>query len=67
MLYVLSQEMLMKTERCSLGTGTAVSINGTWQPAPPGKEQKYELKAKEVKIVGQVDAEVDNYYTFDLQ
>lgn len=42
----------------SLGTGTSVAISGTWQPSPPGKEQKYELKANDVRIIGSADAEV---------
>lgn len=40
-----------------LGTGTSVAITGTWQSAPPQKEQPYELKAKAVKIIGAADAE----------
>lgn len=40
-----------------LGTGTSVTITGIWQPAPPQKEQQYELKAKSVKIIGTADAE----------
>lgn len=40
-----------------LGTGTSVAITGIWQPAPPQKEQQYELKAKSVKIIGTADAE----------
>ena len=42
----------------SLGTGTLVAITGTWQAAPPQKEQPYELQAMDVKIIGAVDAEV---------
>lgn len=42
----------------SLATGTSVLISGVWQLAPPGKEQAYELKADEVKIIGSTDAEV---------
>lgn len=42
----------------SLATGTSVLISGVWQPAPPGKEQAYELKADEVRIIGSTDAEV---------
>lgn len=42
----------------SLTTGTSVTIRGVWQQAPPGKEQKCELKADEVTIVGSTDAEV---------
>ncbi|CAD6569179.1 MAG: asparaginyl-tRNA synthetase [Alectoria sarmentosa] len=45
--------------RTPLGTGTSVAITGTWQAAPPQKEQPYELKAKAVKIIGAVDAEID--------
>lgn len=51
----------------SLGTGTSVAITGTWQAAPPQKEQPYELKAKAVKIVGAVDAEVGHPHWIDLQ
>ncbi|KAF6218560.1 hypothetical protein HO133_005910 [Letharia lupina] len=40
-----------------LGTGTSVAITGTWQAAPPHKEQPYELKAKAVNIIGATDAE----------
>ncbi|KAL6721311.1 asparaginyl-tRNA synthetase [Lecanora helva] len=36
---------------------TSVEISGVWRPAPPGKEQTYELQAKDVRIVGTVDAE----------
>lgn len=42
----------------SLTTGTSVAIRGVWQHAPPGKEQKCELKADEVRIIGSTDAEV---------
>ena len=42
----------------SLGTGTSVAISGTWQPSPPEKEQKHELKAKDVRIIGLADVEV---------
>ena len=45
-------------ELYSLGTGTSVAITGTWQAAPPQKEQPYELNAKAVKIIGAADAEV---------
>lgn len=49
---------LTELELFSLGTGTSVAITGIWQPAPPQKEQQYELKAKSVKIIGTADAEV---------
>ena len=42
----------------SLGTGTSVEIIGVWRPAPPGKEQTYELKADSVRILGNADAKV---------
>ena len=35
-----------------------MAITGTWQAAPPKKEQPYELKAMAVKIIGAADAEV---------
>ena len=50
-------QLTTRTPR-SLATGTSVLISGIWQPAPPGKEQAYELKANEVKIIGSADAEV---------
>lgn len=46
------------TLRHSLTTGTSVAIRGVWQHAPLGKEQKCELKADEVTIIGSTDAEV---------
>ena len=49
-------------ELYSLGTGTSVAITGTWQAAPPQKEQSYELKAQAVKIIGTADAEVSDPY-----
>lgn len=52
---------------CSLGTGTSVAITGTWQAAPPEKEQPYELKAEAVKIIGAADAEVSDPHPADLQ
>lgn len=45
----------------SLGTGTSVAISGIWQPSPPGKEQRFELKAEDVRIIGSADAEVSPY------
>ena len=51
-------QKLTEFDLYSLGTGTSVAITGTWQAAPPQKEQPYELKAKAVKIIGAVDAEV---------
>ena len=51
----------------SLGTGTSVAITGTWQAAPPQKEQPYELKAEAVKIIGTADAEVNDPHRADLQ
>lgn len=51
----------------SLGTGTSVAITGTWQAAPPQKEQLYELKATAVKIIGTADAEVRDLHCADLQ
>lgn len=41
-----------------MGTGTTVEITGVWQRAPPNKEQGYELKAEDVRVVGGADAEV---------
>lgn len=52
------QQQSNDAELYSLGTGTSVAITGTWQAAPPQKEQPYELKAKAVKIIGAADAEV---------
>ncbi|KAL8821587.1 MAG: hypothetical protein Q9191_007276, partial [Dirinaria sp. TL-2023a] len=40
-----------------LGTGTSVALTGIWQHCPPGKEQPYELKTQEVRILGPTDAE----------
>ena len=51
----------------SLGTGTSVAITGTWQAAPPRKEQPYELKATAVKIFGTTDAKVGKKQRIDLQ
>ncbi len=41
-----------------LGTGAAVLISGRWQPAPPGKEQSYELNVDDLRILGPTDSEV---------
>lgn len=49
---------LTTTRLDSLNTGTSVAIRGVWQHSPPGKEQKCELKADEVTIIGSTDAEV---------
>lgn len=53
----------------SLSTGTSVAISGSWQPSPPLKEQSYELKAKEVRIVGSTepDVSVSSYCTGDVK
>lgn len=52
------QAVLEPLQAKGLTTGTSVAIRGVWQQAPPGKEQKCELKADEVTIVGSTDAEV---------
>ena len=49
---------LTTTRLDSLNTGTAVAIRGIWQHSPSNKEQKCELKAEEVTIIGSTDAEV---------
>lgn len=54
-------------ESNSLGTGTSVAITGTWQAAPPQKEQTYELLANAVKVIGTADAEVGNTHCLNLQ
>jgi aspartyl/asparaginyl-tRNA synthetase len=41
-----------------LSTGAAVSITGSWQPSPSGKEQSYELHAQAVKVLGENDSAV---------
>ncbi|KAL9098695.1 MAG: hypothetical protein Q9163_005688 [Psora crenata] len=38
-----------------LATGVSVAIGGLWEPAPRGAEQRYELKAEEVRILGPAD------------
>ena len=60
------QKKLTALESYSLGTGTSVAITGTWQAAPPQKEQPYELRAKVVKIIGGADAEVGMTHWLDL-
>lgn len=61
------RQRLTALEMHSLGTGTSVAITGTWQAAPPQKEQPYELKAMAVKIIGAADAEVRKTHWVDLQ
>ncbi|KAL9635023.1 MAG: hypothetical protein Q9164_003729 [Protoblastenia rupestris] len=39
----------------NLGTGVSVAISGLWQHAPHGAEQRYELQAEEIKILGPSD------------
>lgn len=58
LVFLHAAQRLTMLELHSLGTGTAVAITGTWQAAPPQKEQPYELRAKTVKIIGAADAEV---------
>ena len=36
----------------SLGTGASIAVKGRWQAAPIGAEQKYELQAEEVTLLG---------------
>ncbi|KAL9124208.1 MAG: hypothetical protein Q9217_006437 [Psora testacea] len=47
--------LLQKPLAEGLGTGVSVAINGFWQPAPRGAEQRYELKAEGVRILGPTD------------
>ena len=56
----------LTTSLNSLTTGTSVAIRGVWHPAPPGKEQKCELKADEVIIIGSTDAEVSAIVFFPM-
>lgn len=44
-----------------------MAITGTWQAAPPQKEQPYELKAEAVNVIGTADAEVSDPHGVDLQ
>ena len=67
---ILSPTLWQKTNRAradSLGTGMSVAITGTWQAAPPQKEQPHELKAMAVKIIGAADPQVCKTHSIDLQ
>ncbi|KAI9738218.1 MAG: asparaginyl-tRNA synthetase [Cirrosporium novae-zelandiae] len=45
-----------------LSTGCAVELAGHITPSPPGLEQQYELKANDVKVIGEADRQ-----TYPLQ
>ncbi|MCJ1421877.1 asparaginyl-tRNA synthetase [Xylographa parallela] len=51
------QALLDPAQAISLGTGTAVTISGSWRRSPPGKEQSHELHAVDVTVVGATDPE----------
>ena len=57
-LSLQAAQRLTVLEPSSLGTGTSVAVTGTWQAAPPQKEQPYELRAETVRIIGAADPEV---------
>ncbi|MCJ1404717.1 asparaginyl-tRNA synthetase [Xylographa trunciseda] len=51
------QALLDPPQAVSLGTGTAVTISGSWRRSPQGKEQSHELHAEDVTILGATDPE----------
>ncbi|PLN80474.1 asparaginyl-tRNA synthetase [Aspergillus taichungensis] len=51
------QALLTPAQAADLSTGAVVAVNGTVRECPPGKEQSFELHAKEVNVLGEADPE----------